>query len=107
MNAQERIISHLRDDLSKTVSKITKLQSMFADLRTGSVDLDEIMIAPWFQNATVKQFVMELIRNLGIAPNRRRYSPESYAISYFLYCYSVKGYRFLKQFLPFLSISLL
>jgi hypothetical protein len=91
MNAQERIISHLRGDLSKAVSKIAELESMVADLRTRSVDLDELMTAPWFQNVTVKEFAMELVRNLGSAPNRHRYSPESYAISYFLYCCSAKG----------------
>jgi hypothetical protein len=107
VNAQERIISHLRGDLSKAVSKVAELESMLADLRTRSVDLEEIMTAPWFQNATVKEFVMELIRNLGIVPNHHRYSPESYAIFYFLYCCSAKGYRFLKQFLPFLFVSLL
>jgi hypothetical protein len=80
---------------------------MLADLRTRSVDLDEIMSVPWFQNATIKEFAMELIRNVGIAPNRPRYSPESYAISYFLSCCSAKGYRFLKQFRPFPYVSLL
>jgi hypothetical protein len=94
MNAQERIIRHLRGDLLKTVSKIAELESMLADLGTKSVDLYEIMTAPWFQNATVKEFAMELIRNLGTAPNRRRCSPESDTISYFLYCCSAKGYCF-------------
>jgi hypothetical protein len=64
VNAQERTISHLRGDLSKAVNKITELQSMLADLRTRSVDLDEIMTDPWFHSATVKEFAMELIRNL-------------------------------------------
>jgi hypothetical protein len=107
MSPHERIISHLRGDLTKPVSKIAELQSMLADLRTRSVYLNAIMTAPWFQNATVKEFVMELIRNLGIAPNRRQYPPESYEISDFLYCCSAEGYRFLKQFLPFPSVSLL
>jgi hypothetical protein len=48
MNTQDRIISHLRSDLSKGVSKIAELESMLADLRTRFVDLDEIMTAPWF-----------------------------------------------------------
>jgi hypothetical protein len=107
MNAQERIIGRLRGDLSKAVNKIAELESMLADLRTIFVYLNEIVTTPWFQNARAKEFAMELIRNLGIAPNHRRYSLESHAISYFLYCCSGKRYRFLKQFLPFPSVSLL
>jgi hypothetical protein len=43
MNAQKGTISHLRGDLSKAVSKIAELESMLADLRIRSVDLDTIM----------------------------------------------------------------
>jgi hypothetical protein len=90
-------IRQLQANLTKSRQNSTELQATISDLPARlqhSIDLTEVFSR---ESSCTTNFIRKLIDNLRFAcPNRRRHSPHTLSISYFLYSCSAKAHRSLK-----------